>query len=118
MGRVDDAAAAQIALACRQVTPDITDAEVAHFIRQEGPALSRNRGLDNPMGVLIRHIPRCCRGESLRLHRDAERLEHERRQQQAANWLEDARLILTDPNSGQHEREWAQEIIDRYGEGK
>ena len=120
MGRGDDDAAERIAAACRQMAPDVTYEEIAHFIRQEGPALSRNTALDNPMGVLIRHIPRCCRGESLRLHREAVRQAAERNRGQIAVWLKDAREILARPVAGGMDRVWAEDILATYGarEGK
>jgi len=120
MGRGDDDAAQRIAAACRQIAPDVTDEEIAHFIRQEGPALSRNTALDNPMGVLIRHIPRCCRGESLRLHREAVRQAEERNRGQIDAWLRDAREILARPVAGGMDRVWAEDILATYGarEGK
>jgi hypothetical protein len=120
MGRGDDDAAQRIAAACRQMAPDVTDEEIAHFIRQEGPALGRNAALDNPMGVLIRHIPRCCRGESLRLHREAVRQEEERNREQTDAWLRDAREILARPVAGGMDRVWAEDILATYGarEGK
>lgn len=114
MGRTDDDAAERIAEACRKATPGITDEEIAHFIRQEGPALRRNRALDNPMGVLIRHIPRCCRGESLRLYREAVRAERDRNRRQIDEWLEDARAILANPDASAMDRAWAEDILATY----
>ena len=105
MGRADDDAARRIAQACHEAAPDVTEEEIAHFIRQEGPALRRNRALENPMGVLIRHIPRCCQGESLRLHREAVRQEEERNRRQIDAWLTDAREILARPVVGAMDRE-------------
>ena len=120
MGRADDDAARRIAQACHEAAPDVTEEEIAHFIRQEGPALRRNRALENPMGVLIRHIPRCCQGESLRLHREAVRQEEERNRRQIDAWLTDAREILARPVVGAMDREWAEEILATYAprEGK
>jgi len=118
IGRADDDAGQRIAQACRELTPDVTDEEIAHFIRQEGPALRKNRGLDNPMGVLIRHIPRCCRGESLRLHREAVRQEEDRSRRQIEVWVRDAREILTRPVAGAVDRIWAEEIIAAYAAGE
>jgi len=118
IGRADEDAAQRIRQACREVTPDVTDEEIAHFIRQEGPALRRNRSLENPMGVLIRHIPRCCRGESLRLHREAIRQEGERNRRQIEAWVESAREILAKPTAGAADRAWAEDILATYGLGE
>ena len=118
IGRADDDAGQRIAEACRELTPDVTDEEIAHFIRQEGPALRKNRGLDNPMGVLIRHIPRCCRGESLRLHRDSVKLEEDRSRRQIEVWVRDAREILARPIAGAVDRIWAEEIMAAYAAGE
>jgi hypothetical protein len=118
IGRADDHAAQRIAQDCRETTPDVTDQEIAHFIRQEGPALRRNRSLDNPMGVLIRHIPRCCRGESLRLHREAVAQEQERNRRQVDAWVENAREILAQPTASGADRGWAEDILATYGSGE
>jgi hypothetical protein len=115
MGHADDDAAQRIIHACREVAPDVTNEEIAHFVRQEGPALRRNRGLDNPMGVLIRHIPRCCQGESLRLHRQAVMREKERNRRQIDGWLHEALEILARPDAGGPDRVWAQDILAAYG---
>jgi hypothetical protein len=117
MGRADEDAAVRIAHACRETSPDVTDEEIAHFIRQEAPALRRNRALENPMGVLIRHIPRCCRGESLRLHREAVQRDRERTRQRAEEWLQDARAILANPESSAMDRDWANGIVAAYADG-
>ena len=115
MGHADDDAAQRIVAACREVAPDVSGEEIAHFIRQEGPALRRNRALDNPMGVLIRHIPRCCQGESLRLHREAVMREEERSRRQIDGWLSEAREILARPDAGGPDRVWAEDILATYG---
>jgi len=80
-GRSEDQAALQIACDCRNATADVTDEEIAYFIYQEAPAIINNKRLDNPMGILIRHIPRCCAGESLRQHRETIRRRKEQDQQ-------------------------------------
>lgn len=118
MGKADEAAAVQIHQGCLETAPDVTAAEIAHFIRQEGPALRRNRALDNPMGVLIRHIPRCCRGENLRHYRQTVLHEQERNQRQLANWIADARQILANPQATAADRGWAEDILATYGEGQ
>jgi hypothetical protein len=115
MGRADENAAQRITEACREAAPDVTSAEIAHFIRQEGPALRKNRALDNPMGVLIRHIPRCCRGESLRLHRQVVSQEEDRNRRQIDAWLRDARAILAGPDASATDRVWAEDILATYG---
>lgn len=107
--------AEQIARACRQVTPDITDEEISHFIRVEGPALRRNRSLNNPMGALIRHIPRCCRSEDLRLYREVVRLNRRQKDRQIKGWLRDARAILENPAATDYDRDWAQAVVQSYG---
>ena len=115
MGRGDDDAARRIAQACREVAPNVTNEEIAHFIRQEGPALRENPAIDNPMGLLIRHIPRCCQGESLRLHREAARREAERNRGRIDAWLRAARELLAKPGADGMDRVWAEEILATYG---
>jgi hypothetical protein len=114
-GRSDDNAATQIARDCRAVTPDVTDEEIAYFIHQEAPAIINNKHLDNPMGVLIRHIPRCCSGESLRQHRETMRRQQEFNQQRSelerARWRETAHRVLEDTEGSADERRWALAIL-------
>jgi hypothetical protein len=67
------------------------------------------------MGLLIRHIPRCCRGESLRLHREAASREEARSRSRIDAWLRDAREILAKPDADGMDRVWAEEILATYG---
>jgi hypothetical protein len=67
------------------------------------------------MGVLIRHIPRCCRGESLRLHRQVVSQEEDRNRRQIDAWLRDARAILAGPDASATDRVWAEDILATYG---
>lgn len=104
LGYSDDAAARQITTACRERAPDATGDEIAYFIRLHGSRIRKIRGIDNPMGLLIRQVPRCFEGETLRQMREegARRREAERRQ-----W----RQILDDPHSSAEDREWARRIL-------
>jgi hypothetical protein len=111
--KADDDAALRIVAECRKVAPDVTAAEIADFILLEGPAIARNKSVQNPLGVLIRHIPRCC-GETLKQLR-AEKARSEtdqpdgskREQAKSATAAE----ILADPASTEEDRAWARAFL-------
>jgi hypothetical protein len=111
--KADDDAALRIVAECRKVTPDVTAAEIADFILIEGPAIARNKSVQNPLGVLIRHIPRCC-GETLKQLR-AEKARRETEQTDGSK-RERARSataaeILADPASTDEDRAWARAFL-------
>jgi hypothetical protein len=117
-GRADDDAATRIATDCRRATPDVTDQEIAFFIRQEGTRFLRMSGVGNPIGLLIRHLPKVTAGESLRQHRDEVR---RAATAQLERDLQTARECLADPETPPDLRAWAEQIIasaEQGGEGK
>jgi len=108
MGHGDDDAVARIGQTALQNAPDATDEEVAHFIRQEASRVMRNRKLNNPMGMLIRQVPRRFVGEAFQIFRDAQR---RAKAAQIAQNLRFARQILEDPASTDEDRTWAESIV-------
>jgi hypothetical protein len=111
--KADDDAALRIVAECRRVAPDVTAAEIADFILIEGPAIARNKSVQNPLGVLIRHIPRCC-GETLKQLR-AEKARRETDQGDRSK-RERARSataaeILGDPASTDEDKAWARAFL-------
>jgi hypothetical protein len=118
MHRSDDAAAQKILADCRAQTPDITEDEVAQLIRDHGRSIASNRSLDNPMGVLIRHIPRTACGESFRSWRARNRdlLEAQSRRNAELNAThrqqqEEWKRILEDPQASADEKSWARRML-------
>jgi hypothetical protein len=114
MGYGDDDAVWRLADESLRNAPDATDEEIAHFIREEAPRVMRNRKLDNPMGMLIRQVPRRFVGEALQIYRDAQRRAEAA---QIARNLGFAREILEDPNAVDEDRSWAESIIKEHQEG-
>jgi hypothetical protein len=111
--KADDDAALRIVAECRKVAPDVTAAEIADFILIEGPAIARNKSVQNPLGVLIRHIPRCC-GETLKqLRAEKARRETDQgdRSQRECTRSATAADILADPASTDEDRAWARAFL-------
>lgn len=112
MGHGDDDAVHLMAEAAIRNAPDATDEELAYFIRDEAPRVNRNKALDNPMGMLIRQVPRRFIGGSLRIVREeiCRRKEAEAALQRER--LLEARRILADPASCETEKQWAQMLLE------
>ena len=72
------------------------------------------RNLENPMGMLIRHLPKCFEGESFRLYREAQEAEKRRREAAQAEHTAQRRewqRILSDPNEAEEQKEWARLML-------
>jgi hypothetical protein len=115
-GHGDDDAIRLMAEAALHHAPDATDQELAYFIREEAPRIIGNRSLDNPMGLLIRQVPRRFAGHSFHIYRDTQL-----RQKQAQIALRQERVaeatrVLLDPDSSPLDKQWAQMILDERGE--
>jgi len=91
--------------------PDMTDAELAYFIRDEAGRIIRNKSIENPTGLLIRQVPRRFVGETFRLFREARTREQQAAEASRRVQLEEARQILANPDSHPADREWAQHIL-------
>jgi hypothetical protein len=79
----------------------------------EGPAIARNKSVQNPLGVLIRHIPRCC-GETLKqLRAEKARRETDQgdRSKRECTRSATAAEILADPSSTDEDRDWARAFL-------
>lgn len=114
----DDDAVRRMGEAAIAHAPDATDEEIAHFIREEAPRVLRNKALDNPMGLLIRQVPRRFAGEGFRLYRDGVRRKREADEAIRQEQIADARRILASPS--EHSRldvQWAEQILEE-GAGK
>lgn len=97
LGYADDDAVQRILVACRQKVADAHEFEIVDFIRFHAPRIRRNRGIDNPMGALIRYLPHCFEGESFRKYRES----------QAELW----RQVLENPDSTEEDRQMAGEYL-------
>jgi hypothetical protein len=111
IGHSDDAAVRLLLTGCRQVCSDAREAEVVHFIMEHGPRYIRMKGLGNPMGMLIRHLPKCFEGESFRLYREKERQRREDEAVAQAQFEGQQRAVLDDPNSSDEDREFARQFL-------
>jgi hypothetical protein len=111
--KADDDAALRIRAECRKVAADVTDREITELILSEAPAIARNKSIQNPMGVLIRHIPRCC-GETLKQLRAEKADESERSKRESLEQQKAAAAILQDPSSSEDDRSWAEMLLSGY----
>jgi hypothetical protein len=120
-GKSDDAAATRIASECRANAADATDDEIAAFILERAAILRKAPAITNPMGLLIRMVPKSCTGESLRQHRaEVDRMRQEAAQRQARDEVECRQLaqsILDHPDEWPSEQvDWARDILGRAGQ--
>lgn len=97
LGYADDDAVQRILTGCRQKAPDARELEIVDFIRVHAPRIRRNRGIDNPMGALIRYIPQCFEGKSFRKYRES----------QFELWQQ----VLEDPDSTEEDRQMARDYL-------
>jgi hypothetical protein len=117
-GYGDDDAVRRMGAAALEHAPDATDEELANFIREEAPRVIRNKLLENPMGLLIRQVPRRFMGEGFRLYRESMRRQREAEEAARHENITEARRIL---KSSSHystaDIEWAQLVLsDREAE--
>jgi hypothetical protein len=114
LGHSDDDAVTRINKNVRERCPDATEDEIVHFIEEQGSRFMRMKALDNPMGMLIRHLPKCFEGESFRLYRQEQEAERQRREAAEAQLAASRRewqRILDDPNAPDEEKEWARLML-------
>lgn len=108
MGHADDNAVLRITRDCRDKAPDATDEEIACIIREQGDRILRMKGIGNPIGVLIKQVPHCFEGESLRQHREMVR---SLRKAEEGDDRVRAETILADRYADPEEVNW---VLDRY----
>ena len=126
-GIADEAAARQIALDSRKNCKDALGAEIVAVIHEKASAIIRNRSITNPLGMLIRAVPKCFEGSGiaeLRGHwaavkqqEEQRNLESERQRQELLRWVRSDRIeyeaILADPASTDSDRNRATRELER-----
>jgi hypothetical protein len=110
-GKADDTAAQTILAACRTQAPDIMESEIETLIHEEAPLMIRNRSIENPMGLLIRHLPRRCAGESFQQWRQGREAELQRERHRQEEFLQYWRDVRDSATSSNEERLEAQRIL-------
>ena len=68
-GFVDDDALQTLIRKCRQNAPDATDEEIAELGALTARRISKMRGIDNPVGLLITQTANCFSGEPFAMYR-------------------------------------------------
>jgi hypothetical protein len=117
-GYGDDDAVRRMAEAAIEHAPDATDEEIAYFIQEEAPRVIRNKKLDNPLGMLIRQVPRRFLGEGFRLYRESVRQKEQAAEAARQETLAEAKRILESPDKYRPmDVNWAYEILAREGDG-
>jgi predicted transcriptional regulator len=103
-GPADDDAVLRLMAACRQAAQGATGEEIAHFVQVKGEQLRARRDIQNPIGMLLRSVPRCFDSKMLMdYRRDRQGREAEARRQ--------AQAVLDDPEASSQEREWAATVL-------
>ena len=114
-GYGDDDAVRRMAEGALLNAPDATDDELAYFIRQEAPRFVRNKLIENPIGLLIRQVPRRFAGEGFRLFREARDRERAAAEAVRREHIAEARQILKDAASSDVDKEWARHVLSWEG---
>jgi hypothetical protein len=65
----DESAAKQIADASIAACESATVEEIVSVIHEKAPTIIRNRSIENPLGLLIRAVPKCFEGSGILQHR-------------------------------------------------
>jgi hypothetical protein len=124
---VDDAAANQLIRACRQVRPDAQAEEIAFFVTEKLELTRSNRGINNPVGLILATVPQSFSGYSFETFRnrrqESKRLAEEERIRKAEEdrmfleWLvRDAQQTLENPASSEKRRLEARDVLQRYSQ--
>ena len=66
---IDEDAAERLVAGCKEVEPSVTGPEIVELARSKLVAL-RGQKILNPVGLLIKHVPRTCKGGTLRAIRE------------------------------------------------
>jgi hypothetical protein len=74
----DDAGVRRIIKDCREVRPDATGEEIAHFVRVKGHELRRRKNVTNMFGLLTTSVPECLGQHSFDQYRARQRAEEDR----------------------------------------
>jgi len=69
------------------------------------------KALDNPMGMLIRHLPKCFEGESFRLYRQEAQRRREAEAAQQAELRKEWERIADDETAPDEDRKWARQLL-------
>jgi hypothetical protein len=103
-GLVDAEALERIAAGARQAAPDARDEEIVVIAAEQARRIVRLKGIDNPLGLLIRQLPKCFTSESFRLFRQAEQ---QRREAERAQW----QGVLDDPDMPDEQKQIARDFL-------
>ncbi len=114
-GLVDDDALRRIIRGCRAFVPDATDEEITEFAKVAAHRIRRIQNLDNPVGLLIKQVPKYFEGQSFRLYRDEKRRAKEIHKTRLKQLREEAQEMLENPNCESLDREWARSVIESIG---
>ncbi|MDQ2840119.1 MAG: hypothetical protein M3Y72_03590 [Acidobacteriota bacterium] len=105
LGVIDDAAVRRILESCYDGAPDAAIEEIEHFIRLQAARIHRSKGVENPIGLLIRQIPKFFVGEAFKQFR--QRREQAQSRELDAVDTERYQAVLDDPNAAEQEKRLA-----------
>jgi hypothetical protein len=80
---IDEDAAERLVAGCKEVEPSVTGPEIVELARSKLVAL-RGQKILNPVGLLIKHVPRTCKGGTLRAIREQIETQKKERAQRVA----------------------------------
>jgi len=111
LGVVDSDAAERIVSGCRTYAPDATGEEIAILCRDQARRYRNMRSVDNPVGMLIRQLPKSFQGPAFTEFRLAQHQLHEaerqRKQSERLQWMR----IIQDPDESDEMKRIAREAL-------
>ncbi|MBV8830786.1 MAG: hypothetical protein JO108_16305, partial [Acidobacteriaceae bacterium] len=109
-GVVDDEMIRRLIIECRSRAPDCTEDEIIHFVHEKGSLTrSKQSRIVNPIGFLLKTVPKCFEGESFRQFRQQQGREVS--DQDHEQYLADLRAKLDDPAIPADEKELIRQIL-------
>lgn len=110
---IDNNAAERIVAGCRAKAPDASTEELTVLCRDELQRYRKIRSIDNPVGMLIRHLPNSFEGVAFQGFRKARQqlkeAEERRREAESCSW----RRILDDPTETEEMKQIARELLGK-----
>ena len=118
-GQIDDDVLTRLRAEAERACPDVTDAELIHFIHSKGSLVrKKNSAISNPIGFLLAAVPKCFVGDAFQLFRKTqaeararEAAELAQRQTELDGWRKEQEAVLADPQASAEDRQWARKIL-------
>jgi predicted transcriptional regulator len=118
-GTVDDDIIDRLIKNCRLQTPDCTEVEIIHFLREKGTIVrAKDSRIYSPIGFLLTAVPKCFAGEAFRLYREEQARQREiqaiheaARNAEVDEWRREQEAQLLDPAVSEEEKRFIRRCL-------